>query len=236
MEAVGTSGSAMVMALLASGKTVPQMESLMRTMLPSRLLDWNLLPFGGTAGAYTGNKMLETLRQTLPKTFEETKIPLHVVAHNWTRNCMRIFEEGDLPLAIRTSMSLPIFNMVRIGTDLYEDGGVSANAYFDFTGWKIQTGIEKTPTIAFKVRGTTDGTPRRDPFTKIDRLVATTEDIIDSCDREHIHTAIMNKVAVVFIDSKFPALKLDITEKDVDLMMAEGEAAVEAAFVAGALG
>lgn len=234
IEAVGTSGSSIILSKLAAGASIEQLEDLVNIILPKALLDLNFFPFGGTTGLYAGNKMLSTFRKHLPPTFDELRFPMHVVAHNWTKRGVRIWSEGDLPLAVRTSMSLPIFDMVKIQGELFEDGGIDANAYFDFANWRMLVD-EDVLTIGLKVRSVGHKEPRKDPFTKFDRFLATAEDMIEACDREHIRSAIMDKVAVIFIDSLYPGIKLDINVGDVRVMMSEGEAAVEAAFAAGAL-
>jgi NTE family protein len=65
------------------------------------------------------------IRAVLPATFEELEMPFGAVAVDLLTGAREMITEGDLPLAVRASMSIPmLFEPVRIGDALFVDGGI----------------------------------------------------------------------------------------------------------------
>jgi len=232
-EVVGTSGGAICAAAIGSGYDRHALLKLATSTLPKNILEKNWLPFGGTKSIYNNKKLLKTFRQLFVEDFSDCEIPTHIVTHNWTKKEPKIWNgpKDDLPLATNASMCLPIFDMVEINGELYEDGGIDANFCIDFQDWNLKN---NTPVIGIRMRSDGYTLPRKKPFFKTDRLIATISDLIDACDREHIEDATWAKV--VTITTNFPGVKLDIDEKDVIQMINEGKNAINAALIEGKLG
>ena len=77
-----------------------------------------------------GKKLLKVFRKLLPATFEDCKIPVHVTTFRVDLADKKVVrhESGDLPLAVRASMSIPfLFDPVAIDDGLHIDGGWQAN-------------------------------------------------------------------------------------------------------------
>src|SRR3990167_5565474 len=149
-EVVGTSGGAICASALATfGHDKEKLKKLVLEVLPSKILKKNLIPIGGTKSIYGNEQILRTFRTHFIEQFKEAKIPTHIVTHNWTRKKPVIWNKPneDLPLAANASMCLPIFDMVEINKDLYEDGGIDANFAIDFQDWHLKT---ETPVVGIR--------------------------------------------------------------------------------------
>ena len=222
-EAIGTSGGAICAAAIGSGYTKESLLSLATSTLPKNILEKNWQIFGGTKSIYNNKKLLRAFRTLFAETFDECKIPVHIVTHNWTLKRPKIWDAAndDLPLAVNASMCLPIFDMVEINGELYEDGGVDANFCIDFNDWVFKN---STPVIGLRMRSLGEEKPRKRPFLKTDRLMGTVSDLIEASDREHIEDASWAKIITISTD--FPGVKLDIDEKDVLKMIADRKSVV----------
>jgi len=223
-EALGTSAGAIAAGMLASGQPLDRLHELTRTALPSTMLDPRAFPFwpfvDGTSGVIKGDLLLKFARDNLPKSYQDASLPLHISTHNWTRGENRVWISGDLPLHVRASMSLPIFDMVQINGDYYEDGGVSGNFLLDYEGW-IMRSSKQTPVIGLSLLSPGEGDPRPKPKNKLVRVSGTMEDMINAADREHIEDAAFARV--VYLKTKHSGLEFGMTAEDVDDMVAEGE-------------
>lgn len=232
-EMVTTSGGTVAGAAKLALNSSKLMEQLACDVLPRDNLDPNIWPFGGTTGVFAGKKFREAFRKNLGSTVEG--LPhgkLHIATSNWTRGSIVVHTKGDLPLCIGASMCLPIFDMVEINGDLYEDGGAGgANFLLDYTAWHDFVPL---PMTGLTVRGV--GTPvrRKRPMTKIDRAAGTIENLIAANDREHIEDA--NWAKVILLETKAPGLNLFMGPDEVRSMLAEGRAAVRKARLEGKLG
>jgi NTE family protein len=66
------------------------------------------------------------------KSFDDLPIPFRCVATDITTGEPHVFKDGPLPRALRATMSIPgLFAPVRIGNDLYTDGGAVDNLPVD---------------------------------------------------------------------------------------------------------
>lgn len=120
----GTSMGALVGALYASG------------VVPSRMAEaFELLDFKGVVSitsinlgpesVLTADRFEARLRRALPATFAELRFPFSCVATDLITGERVVMSEGDLPLAIRASMSIPVvYEPVRKDGRLLVDGGV----------------------------------------------------------------------------------------------------------------
>jgi len=229
-EAVGTSAGAIYLGGLSAGRNSFEMEQLFKSLLPGDFIDPRWFPFwpfaSGKDGLIKGDKFLEACRKYFPMSYESTRMPVHIVTHNWTRGTNRIFSDGDLPLHVRASMSLPIFDMVEIKNHLYEDGGVSGNFMMDFDGWTLKS---KAPTWGIALKSERDFSFRAPPKTKIARISATINDMIDANDREHIEDAEKHS-RIIYLRTKHPGMNLFMSPTDVEEMIKEGQNSAERAF------
>ena len=81
----------------------------------------------GEGGLFRGEKFINALIEEMGHvtTFEQLKIPLKIVAADFWRREQVVFASGDLPMAVRASMSFPVvFTPVRYQERLLVDGGV----------------------------------------------------------------------------------------------------------------
>jgi predicted acylesterase/phospholipase RssA len=152
---VGTSVGALVGALYASGLSFREIDSLARSLpafegspvTASRAPhEWGALPAAvlweqGTRGFVlaTGserelelnallNRMLLRANLRARGDFDRLPIPFRAVATNLRNREAVALREGDLAQAVRASLAVPlVFAPERIGTQVYTDGGLSAN-------------------------------------------------------------------------------------------------------------
>jgi NTE family protein len=136
----GTSGGAIVAAAMAFyyDGTVASVEKAidLAVNIPlnkakdRRWFSDMLWPWGGPKGRFKGKRILKLLRQNLPPDFDDLRWPCAVSAFqvNLARKRTIMLESGDLPLAVRASMSIPgVFDPVTIGSKLLVDGGWQFN-------------------------------------------------------------------------------------------------------------
>lgn len=89
------------------------------------------------SGFNTGQQVQLILdRVALPysriKSFDELPIPFACVATDLSTNAEQVFRNGELDLALRSTMSLPgVFSPVHSGTHIYVDGGLLNNLPVD---------------------------------------------------------------------------------------------------------
>ncbi|MBS1800916.1 MAG: patatin-like phospholipase family protein [Acidobacteria bacterium] len=91
------------------------------------------LPSGLNSGAAV-NLLFD--RTMLPywdlKSFDDLPIPFRCVATELNTGQAHVFEDGSLPRALRSTMSIPgVFAPVRVGNDLYSDGAAVDNLPVD---------------------------------------------------------------------------------------------------------
>lgn len=114
--------------------------------------------------------------------FSAARIPLHIVATNLCTGTRHVFSEGPLLDAILASSAIPgIFPPVRIGNDLYADGGVVA-------GLDIGAAVElgATSVIAIDLR---PPVMRRCPTNVVEVLTRSLQLLAESraaCSTEHL--------------------------------------------------
>jgi NTE family protein len=142
-EVTGTSGGSIVGALLAAHydpasshsertKAIMMIAEMAQTVDIGKLRDrrWLApLPWSDKA-RFKGNKILKKLREILPGDFSDLNMACTCVVLQMncvTKRTVHI-GHGDLPLAVRGSMSIPFaFDMVKIDDMLVVDGGWGGN-------------------------------------------------------------------------------------------------------------
>ena len=121
---VGTSAGSVVAALLASGKTGAQLQTVAETMEEAAITDWTVPLLG--RGMMRGDALGRYVNaQTGGRRIEDLKMPLGIVATDLHTGQGVLFQRGDVGTAVRASSSVPsLFEPVRIGTREYVDGGL----------------------------------------------------------------------------------------------------------------
>ncbi len=140
---VGTSLGATIGAMYCAGMTPAEIEALFidkkiqKAMMKGVIIRQILKPLAPAkhillgkplAGLSTGKGYLSLLRKNLPADFSQLKKPFAAVVTNITDGQTCALTEGDLPLTVLASNSVPtVFRPVEIGGKLYVDGGLRAN-------------------------------------------------------------------------------------------------------------
>jgi NTE family protein len=120
----GTSIGALIGAFYAAGVSAKELrerylnDSLLDTL---KLVDISL--FG--KGLIKGDGFIKRFKDEIGVTsFDQLEIPLKVIATDFWSRKQVVFDEGDLAMAVRSSISLPvIFEPVQFGDQVLIDGG-----------------------------------------------------------------------------------------------------------------
>ena len=120
----GTSMGAVVAAYYCMGKLEVLKEWLMGLNKKSTFMT---MDFSLTGGFIGGKKLLSAFEDHLGSaTFENSKIPLYIVATNLTTGEERVFSKGLIVPAIRASISVPgVMKPYFYENDYYVDGAVT---------------------------------------------------------------------------------------------------------------
>lgn len=120
----GTSMGAIVGALYAAGVDTDDLAKTLDLLDIKGVLGvtkLNLKP----GSVLSGDAFEARIRLMLPPAFDQLEMPFAVVAVDLITGSREMIAEGDLPLAVRASMSIPmLFEPVRIGDGLFVDGGI----------------------------------------------------------------------------------------------------------------
>ncbi|MBN1948140.1 MAG: patatin-like phospholipase family protein [Candidatus Cloacimonetes bacterium] len=129
----GSSIGAIIGSFYASGLTGRDIEAILDDLsirdIP-KMLDFSFLNFNSLV---KGKGVEKFLKKQLPVTrFSELKIPIKIVATDYWKEELVVFDQGDLIKAIRASISIPaIFEPVVIDGRVLIDGGVTNNLPYD---------------------------------------------------------------------------------------------------------
>jgi NTE family protein len=116
-----TSGGAVVGAFYASGMPMASMLEIANNMSWSKLISIRLSRLG-----FVSSKRIEDFVKRVigDVTFEDLKLPLHVIATDLETGRKHVFSSGPVARAVRASCSIPqIFLPVEIDGCYYVDGG-----------------------------------------------------------------------------------------------------------------
>lgn len=221
----GVSGGAIVAGALASGYTGGKelTELILSTLpAPNRLVDLTWCPILRW-GLVKGNKIEAKLRSLLKPTFNDTVIPLKVLAVNIEGNgnyrdpLFTVFDSStpnqDIAAAIRASIAIPgVFTPKVIDGDRYIDGGVAAN--FPVT---IYDEDDSHQVVGIHIRGKSDPTPPDSIGSYISSVIRI---MMDSINREHIEQA--RWVKTLLIETDADGLNLRMTEDEAYTLIQEG--------------
>ncbi len=121
----GTSIGAITGALLADGHDP---EELLEIFLGKRMLSYMGITFD-KVGLLKMSGLKSSLEKNLKaKKFEDLQIPLYVTCANLNSGKVEYFNNGDLVEKVVASASMPgLFSPVKIGNNLYADGGILDN-------------------------------------------------------------------------------------------------------------
>lgn len=121
----GTSVGALVGALYAAGASIDMMLAFFRE---TPLFKYNYFAIN-KPGLMDTERYFDVFQSYFPKdTFEALDMPLHVTTTNLLKGKLEIFSSGPLILPLLASAAIPpVFSPVRIGKDLYGDGGIMNN-------------------------------------------------------------------------------------------------------------
>lgn len=119
---VGSSVGALVGTFVAAGNSAEEIEKVFMDVNPFSLVD----PAFGGGGLVRGEKIVRHVLDSVGVTrFDELTIPLIVNATNINTGKERVFKQGELAPALRSSIAFPgVFTPVKTGSDILVDGGV----------------------------------------------------------------------------------------------------------------
>lgn len=219
-EIVGTSAGALNAVLLGTGKSPKAAKELLRTLRPEVLLKrrnvFSMVFGGGTKGIFDTTKLEQAIENHVPKTYRQFKIPVRLTTANWSTGRGEIHSSGNPRVHARASMSLPVFDMVKIGKHLHEDGGVHNNYAIDVGGWREPNlpliGVSYAPA---------NSKPLPPPKTKIGRIVETINHMLAALDREHWED-VPHAHHIVLDSGPHSGLDLDQSQEDVEDLWKRG--------------
>jgi NTE family protein len=123
----GCSMGGIVGALLCSGHDAASMLDLVRSFKFTELIDR-----GDSEALIRTGRLEKHMRELLPATFAELTVPLKVTACDIQEGVQVVFDSGDLPAAVRASISLPgVFPPARVEDRILLDGGLVNNLPVD---------------------------------------------------------------------------------------------------------
>ncbi|MHA2620626.1 MAG: patatin-like phospholipase family protein [bacterium JZ-2024 1] len=125
---VGSSMGALIAAGYALGTSVDDLEKDARTFSRLKFFTTDGAPTIGEPGFLSMRGLMDRLRrQYAHASFEQTKIPLAIVATDWRTGRKVVFTSGDLILAVRASIAIPgyIAPARGAGGACYYDGGLT---------------------------------------------------------------------------------------------------------------
>jgi NTE family protein len=119
---VGTSAGSFVGSLYAYGYNAFQLQKMAIDLQKSDIIDFGIPDNGFIKGELLEAYVNKAIRNT---PIEKLRIPFYAVATNIQNGQEIIFGSGNTGTAVRASCTIPgIFRPVRIGTQMYVDGGV----------------------------------------------------------------------------------------------------------------
>ncbi|NJD57215.1 MAG: patatin-like phospholipase family protein [Nitrospirae bacterium] len=119
---VGTSAGSFVGSLYAYGFNAFQLQKIALSIDQAEIIDYTV-PDNGFVKGEKLETYINNLVQNAP--IEKMRIPFYAVATNVQNGREVVFGSGNTGTAVRASCAIPgIFRPVKIGNDMYVDGGV----------------------------------------------------------------------------------------------------------------
>jgi len=120
----GTSMGALIGALYAAGIKPARMGETLDLLDLKGVVSVTAINLGPES-VLTGDRFEARLRNVVPATFSDRRLPFSCVATDLVTGERVVMTDGDLPLALRASMSIPVmYEPVRREGRLLVDGGV----------------------------------------------------------------------------------------------------------------
>jgi len=121
----GTSAGAIVGSMYAAGLTPDKIKDLFHERYINNFLEFTL----PKAGLFGTADFIKFLRENLPvNSFEDLRIPLHVVATDFDNGKSVVFSSGELSTRVMASSCVPVFfKPIEIEGIHYVDGGLFRN-------------------------------------------------------------------------------------------------------------
>ena len=121
-EICGTSMGAIIWSAIALWKTSTEIERFI-----SQIHIFTLIDFSVTSMSLKWNKIMKKIEEFLgDSSFDDTQIPLKIIATNLATGKIKVFSTGKILPAIRASFSIPwIFSLATINDIQYADWGLS---------------------------------------------------------------------------------------------------------------
>jgi NTE family protein len=120
----GTSMGALVGALYAAGIAPAAMVEAIEKLDFRAVVSMSALNLGPES-VLTADRFEDRLREVLPATFADLGMPFVCVTADIITGERVVLSDGDLPMAVRASMSIPVlYDPVRVGARLLVDGGL----------------------------------------------------------------------------------------------------------------
>ncbi|OGB23110.1 MAG: esterase [Burkholderiales bacterium RIFCSPLOWO2_02_FULL_57_36] len=123
---VGSSAGSLVGALYAAGNNGFALNKLALEMEEAAISDWSVPLFSKLSGMLKGEAIQNYVNRAVNDVpLEKLKIRFGAVATDLNTGMPILFQRGNTGLAVRASSAVPgIFQAVRIGSQVYVDGGL----------------------------------------------------------------------------------------------------------------
>jgi len=222
-EIAGTSGGAIIAAAAASGIDIgPELLGVIKRTLPlkNRLFDFSIKSLFKKWGLIRGVRIETALDMYFCDRLGDAKFPIHITASNISARKVRVFSSVADPRfktsrAVRASISLPIiFAPVEIAGELHVDGGWMKNMPSDVF-------CNNLPVLGFRFRPASGIV--KNIASVWNYLLALLESIIDG----EVDDTPLGSPYIISIPTRFSTLAFNVSEEDVDAMVAEGYRAAE---------
>lgn len=146
----GVSVGSLVAVLYADGYTPDKLFEVANTIKFTSIVE-GIIPRGGFFKTTGVRNLLEKYLKV--RTFEELKMPVHVVASDIEKGQIKVFNKGEIIPAVLASCSVPIvFTPVNIDDHHYVDGGLLMNFPVSVIRKECEKliGINISPVISMK--------------------------------------------------------------------------------------
>ena len=231
---IGTSGGGLVALFIAARydeqnplACVAAAEKFARSLELHKLLDGGGLRWPRFwHGLYKGDLILERLRDALPRSWGGMKLPEYVVTSDRTADAAKVWGVEDKiepALAGRATMSLPIFDAVKIKGHWHTDGGTRANyplAFFKDDPTVI--GLRFRPIGKAGMLGPGEEAAAVQSFkNKIEFQFDNVDDMIEATSRMHMEAAV--KARTIMLDAPGSGMDFNVSQAEIDDLIKAGE-------------
>lgn len=231
---IGTSGGGLVVLFIAAHydpanplAVIDKLEAFARSFRMSEMLDPGGLRWPRFwHGAFKGQRVLKELRRALPRDWRDMKLPVFVVTADRTAKAAKVWgvEDGVEPaIAGRATMSLPVFDAVRINDHWHTDGGTRANYPLSFFGDDAHVvGLRFRPVGADDVIMPGEQGDAVQTFdNKLAFQLDNVDDMIEATSRMHMAAA--TKARTLMLDAPGSGMDFSIDDEEIEALIQAGE-------------